>query len=153
MPTVLVRSIAVLAILLTVACKDPTSPELSALAAAESRWRDAVPAGRPYTMQQRVACFCPTGGAYFTVRIVGGVVTTATNVQTGADAPTWVVPLLKTVPQLFDEIRRATATRGALVAVAYDPTLGYPTTVSLDPVKNAVDDEIAYETRSVIIDP
>ena len=104
-------------------------------------------------MQQRVACFCPSGGDYFTVTITGGVVTSATNSETGADAPTWLISRFKTVTQLFEEIRKASATRGTLVAVAYDATLGYPTTVSLDPIREAIDDEVAYETRSLVVNP
>ena len=145
--------LAALTVLLTSACKDATSPELTVLSAAESRWRTNVPSNRSYTMQQRVACFCPAGGDYFTVVIVGGVIASATNSATGTDAPTWLVARFKTVPQLFEEIRKASATRGTLVAVAYDSTLGYPTTVSLDPIREAIDDEVAYETRSVIVNP
>jgi hypothetical protein len=37
------------------------------------------------------------------------------------------------------------------VTAQYDPTLGYPTTANIDWVKNAVDDEIAYQVLSLTV--
>jgi hypothetical protein len=48
------------------------------------------------------------------------------------------------VPGLFDEVQAALDRRPHRLRVAYHPTLGYPTEISIDYRENVADDEIAY---------
>jgi hypothetical protein len=132
------------------ACGDgaPTRPQMRDLAAAEARWAATRPAGDRYTMRQRRLCFCPAVEPH-TVRVEGGRIVSVVNDATGeildADRRGWY----RTVPELFDEVRRAIGQRGVLRAVSYHDTMGYPTRLSLDPLPDAIDDEIVWETSAV----
>ena len=55
------------------------------------------------------------------------------------------VPL--TVDELFDTLDQAYATGAELVEVTYDPTLGYPTHLSVDPSRTTSDDGFSYEVK------
>lgn len=133
------------------ACGDdggPTQPQRLDLAAAEARWAATRPAGDRYTMRQRRLCYCPSIDPH-TVRVEGGRIVSVVNDATGelldADQRSW----FRTVPELFDEVRRAIGQRGVLQSVSYHDTMGYPTRLSLDPVPMAIDDEVTWETSSV----
>ena len=141
-----------LSLVLLIGCAhDPTSPEQLALQVAVAQWTSVRPSSNSYLMEQQVACFCPYGGTTFEVSVNAGVVVSARALNTnGAEGPVQLSSF-RTVDQLFDEIRGALRTSGTLVALAFDPALGFPITVSLDPVKNAIDDEVSYQTRTVTL--
>ncbi len=133
-------------------CKDSVSPEETALSAAEARWR-AGKVSTSYRMQQRVACFCIWGNVNYDVFVTNGVVTSALSVEGSVPAPASLLAQMKTVEQLFAEVRRTSDLPGVLTNVTYDATLGYPTVVSLDPIKQAADDEVSYFTQRVVMMP
>lgn len=138
------------------ACNNPAqppSPELVALNAAEARWQSARSASNSYSMQQQVSCFCPTGGTTFEVFVTNGVVSRARSVQTGADVQSALLTMFRTIDALFAEVRNALRVAGTLRSVVYDESAGFPTTVSLDPIRAAVDDEVIYLTRRVTLMP
>ena len=141
-----------LSLVLLIGCAhDPTSPEQLALNVAVAQWNSARPASNSYLMEQQVACFCPYGGTTFEVSVNAGAVVSARALNTnGAQGPVQLSSF-RTVDQLFELIRGALQKSGTLVALAFDPALGFPITVSLDPVKNAIDDEVSYQTRKVTL--
>jgi Family of unknown function (DUF6174) len=139
------------ALLLVGACRDPVSADDLALNAAEARWNDRRPQTNSYTMQQRVECFCLFGPEFLLVTVVNGAVASARSEATSDTLPTASLNRFKTVEQLFSAVRNANATPGAFVAVRYDETLGYPTTVSLDPDRQIADEEVSYSTRAVTL--
>jgi hypothetical protein len=55
------------------------------------------------------------------------------------------------VPGLFEIVRRAI--NGDSVTVGYDPVTGVPVTMSSDPIKNAVDDELSFAVDGWTLDP
>ena len=131
------------------ACNDDTTrPQLRTLAAAEAQWQ-ASSARDAYVITQTRECFCPFGPTAFSVTVIRDTITLVRNLSTGdvVDPAQWT--LYRTVLQLFAEVRRSLATPGMLREVQYDATRGIPTTLSLDPVLNAVDDEIVYRTTFV----
>lgn len=144
------RGVAWLVVLPAVgACaEDPIGPQVRRLSAAEALWRASSARDR-YVISQVRECFCITGGAVFTVTVVNDTIVSVRNVTTGDDLPREQREWFRTVDQLFGEIRRAVASPGTLRLVEYDVVRGIPTTVSLDPVLNAVDDEIVYRTAFV----
>ena len=131
---------------------DPMRPERDALARAEARWNAVRPASNSYVMMQQRSCFCLNGGLY-EVTVVNNVIVRARNPATDADLPSAQWVWFRTVSQLFDEVRSALRKDGVLRSVAYDRARGFPTTVSLDPVPQAIDDEIAYLTPSLNFSP
>ena len=122
-----------LSLMLLIGCAhDPTSPEELALNVAMAQWNSARPASNSYLMEQQVACFCPYGGTTFEVSVSAGAVVSARALNTnGAQGPVQLSSF-RTVDQLFDEIRGALRKSGTLIALEFDPALGFPITVSLD---------------------
>lgn len=132
---------------------DPVSPQVDALAEAQALWNRTKPASNSYTYDQQVMCFCPYGAQTFRVTVTGGLITRVYDSQAAMDLPANQFSRFRTVQQLFDEVRLALSKSGVLTAVEYHPTMGFPSKVSLDPVRNAVDDEVAYFTAFVMASP
>jgi hypothetical protein len=127
----------------------PTGPAPSDLARAEARWNRAG-IGDAYTMRQRRACFCIDGAVTYEVTVRGGAIVAMRDPATGQTLPAERHQWFRTVRQLFDETRIALQRDGVLQEVVYDPSLGYPTRLSLDPIRNAADDEVLYVTTDVV---
>ena len=149
------RTVAALVVALSLstiaACdSDPISPQAETLDEAEALWNGRKPPSGNYTVEQRVACFCPFGATTFKVTVTAGTITRVHNPQTVMDLPANQFAQFRTVEQLFAEVRAAIPRAGVLKAVQYHPTMGYPTEVSLDPILNAVDDEVAYFTDRLV---
>lgn len=106
----------------------------ASLADARARWNEA--GVDDYRMVTEVQCFCPSAGPV-TVEVRDGQPTT---ISPTGDTATLGPDL--TVAAVFDAIGAAQAEGD--VDVAYDPDLGYPVQADLDPVLNAVDDEVSY---------
>jgi hypothetical protein len=132
------------------ACGDSTGPGDSALAAAEARWRLLQPASNSYVMRQQIHCFCGFANSEYLVTVTNGVVSAASPVvppMNGFGTPP--LTAFRTVAQLFAEVRNALGKPGVLQEVTYDDIAGFPTRLALDPIPNAVDDEVGYVTRGV----
>lgn len=109
----------------------------AALADARRWWAARGP--ESYTMTQTRGCFCPpefVGPFEVTVRR-GAVVSVRYN---GAQVPS---DRARTVEALFDLIADAYARDADDVQVAYHPTLGYPTQISIDYRAEVADDELS----------
>ena len=90
---------------------------------------------RDYRFRLRVTCFCPFRGRAVTVVVRHGRPHGAGDSQKQLD----------TVPEMFAQIRRALDDpKAGEVAVRYDRHRGFPRNVSIDRIKNAIDDEIAW---------
>lgn len=140
------RRLALLSLLLAAGgCPDPMSPEQVALEAAWRQWAAARPADDSYVLLQRRICFC-IHNSEMRVTVTRGAITAVVDAETGAAEPSEAYEWYRTVDQLFGEIREARRTDGMLREVAYHPTFGYPTLVSIDPIAMAVDDETAWQT-------
>lgn len=136
-------------VLLVGGCGDPTGPEEARLTAAQRRWEATRPASNSYSMQQRVVCFCITGATSFQVTVTAGTITRAVNVTTGEAMSVTLLTIFRTVDQLFTQAREGIGRDGVVISMAFDATLGYPTTLSLDPIRNAADDEVTYVTSNL----
>jgi hypothetical protein len=90
---------------------------------------------RAYRFRLRLTCECPSVGHPVTVTVRNGRARGATGLERRFD----------TVPELFGELRRALRTsRGGPLVVRYSVRRGYPRTASIDPLANAIDDEISW---------
>jgi len=105
---------------------------------------------RNYDFVYQVSCFCGNNGpnpAKLSVR--GGSVV---KVQP-EDGTVFLgtIPLASSYPtidSLFVILENAQKNTPNGVTVQFDPTYHYPTKISIDPIKNAIDDEIAYTIKS-----
>jgi hypothetical protein len=108
-----------------------------------------------YEFQFNKGCFCPSiGTVLIEVRAdtVYQVLTTDTretlfvqlNDQTQVPALEYMPDYFKTISELFDVIRDARSQKANKIVADYDSELGYPKSIDIDYVKDAVDDEVAY---------
>jgi len=58
-----------------------------------------------------------------------------------------------TVEELFGVIESAQAGAADEVTVEYDPESGYPVRISIDYIKQAVDDEVSYQITNLVLLP
>jgi hypothetical protein len=145
------RLLIIALVALAASCHDdPTSPAEGAYRAATARWQSMRPSGNSYRIDQQVSCFCIWGGSVFEVTVANGVVTRAVDKQTAKDVATAELGRFRTVDQLFADVASALQVPGMLRGVTYDPLLGYPSSVSLDPLPHAADDEVLYFTSRLV---
>lgn len=101
-----------------------------------------------YSFDFQRFCFCiPTEPARITV--TNGQVSAVILLRTGQppDSSSFAYYDV-TIDDLFDELGGALA-QASQVTVTYDQVLGYPRTIAIDYIANAVDDEISYEAQLV----
>ncbi len=129
-----------------VGCTDVLGPEQDALAAARARW--ALTNADNYLFEFRRSCFCaPDFVRPVRIEILDGIVSSAVYVDTEEpiSLPLTSVP---TIDDLFDEIQDAMDRLAFSVIADYDANMGYPTSVSIDYIENAIDDEMAFFVSS-----
>jgi hypothetical protein len=89
-----------------------------------------------YSMRVTVGCFCPPAARRpTTITVRGG----------RPHGSKYFANEVQTIPEMFQLIRRALADPSAgPTTVTYDTHRGFPRTVAIDPLKNAVDDELRW---------
>ncbi len=140
------RAMLLAAATVLAACGSGTSPEQRRLEDAEALWNATRPPSNSYVMRQQVLCFCVYGATTFEVTVTSDTVTKVVNSTTGDPLPAAQFASFRTVSQLFAAARDASGKKGTIRALEFSATRGYPTVLSLDPVPNAVDDEVKYVT-------
>ncbi|MGH7616815.1 MAG: DUF6174 domain-containing protein, partial [Gemmatimonadaceae bacterium] len=90
-------------------------------------------------------CFCAVNGP-LSVLVVADSLRQVTLQSTGEVIN---APWTPTIKDLFDIIDQEIARPASQLEVTYDPALGYPTQIIVDPIANAVDDEFTYTVSSV----
>jgi hypothetical protein len=118
---------------------------LEELNANLAKWRASHPVSYQYTWF--TGCFCPEsyrGPFRVTVRVDQVLIQPGTpgGAQPGND-----VPQRLPIEAVFAAARDALATADA-VDITYDPTYGFPTSVAVDAIKQAVDDEYTITIES-----
>jgi hypothetical protein len=120
------------------ASASPRDAALKALPAQRAIWASHAIDDYQLTLVQQ--CFCPnTDPLVVTVR--DGIATGVTS-NGLAVAPALIANVPKTVPELFDIV--AENADAADMVVAWDALLGFPTSISIDRIENAIDDEVGY---------
>jgi hypothetical protein len=128
------------------ACDGPTAPERQ-LQVARLKWERTRPAA--YTVTVARLCYClieVVGPAIVSVR--DGVVESRTYVANGAAVSPAYAEYFPTIDGLFEVIEDARRQRADAIDVTYDPAFGFPTVISIDYIRAAADDEIAYRATS-----
>ena len=116
----------------------PKESALRALAGHQAQWQSKQVDSYTFTISGQ--CFCP-----FTdpvdVTVADGVVT---NVKRAGQPvqPNEVQGVPKTVPELFALVSAQAG--AASVTVEWDPAFGFPTSIQVDSIANAIDDEFGY---------
>ncbi len=122
---------------------DDTPSDGVELWAARRLWETRGPA--EYTVRENVSCFCPCPAA-FTLIVREGVPPDVTDVEPNAGTPDGSPEdaarlCARTVDQLFDLLQSHVGEADRFHA-EYDPDLGYPTRIEIDPDRRIADEEI-----------
>lgn len=127
-------------------CDDgPTAPR-DDLRAARRRWEGARPASYAFTFER--VCFCPVELVRPTIVTVrGGVVESLRYVDGGAPVDPRFAGQFPTIDGLFDALEALLARDPAVFEARYDAGRGFPVRVDVDPIRDAVDDEVGYRVR------
>ena len=115
------------------------------------KWTEKAIKNYQYEFQR--ICFCPpavTKRVKLTVR--DGVVENAQQADTGESVDKSKYELYLTVEALFDYIQAAIDKKAHAVNVVYDAEMGYPTSVDVDYIERAVDDEIRFRTGKLVVE-
>ena len=134
------RSLILTAALGLLSCSTGPTDQLSELDQARDRW--AAQSITSYVLTLRRACFC---AGPFAVEIrVSGATIIRIDVASGQPVPPDMEPYFPDIPGLFELILDEIERPAAAVTVEYDPQRGYPTSINVDQIKNAIDDEYGY---------
>jgi hypothetical protein len=120
---------------------DPWRVRQAELDVNRSVWEDA--AITEYTYELNRLCYCGLAGT-LTVTVADHAVVAVTR-EDGERIPPQDLHVVETVDDLFDVIQRAIDEKAFRYTVEYHAELGYPTLVDLDPIRNAIDEEVRYE--------
>jgi hypothetical protein len=130
-------------------CDGTLSPDES-LARARALW--AANGSDDYTVESRIACFCPAYMYYWTkLTVVNGEVINAEPVE---DLPEGWEPSTtgwQTVEELFDTIGQSVPPLIVDVDATFDPSLGYPRHVGITCNETVADCESVREMRNLRI--
>lgn len=129
-----------LAVLALAACSTGPSDQLAELQQAREQW--AAQGVTIYTFTVRRSCFC--AGPLLVEVKVGEVAIVRTDLDTGLPVPAELASLYPDIPGLFAIVQREIEAPAAALSVTYDPARGFPTLISVDPIKGAIDDEYGY---------
>lgn len=84
------------------------------------------------------------------VTVENGDVKTVVNEYSGEELGHEPSSWFKSVGDLFDWIESLEKRKVDALTVEYDETYSYPSLVSVDPLEDAMDDEMAYYTSELI---
>jgi len=96
-----------------------------------------------YSFTVTRSCFCANAGTYW-VQVVDGDITIVQRVQDHEYLPEEQFEGIPTVDDLFNLIDRALRESADDVQYAFDPDAGYPSSITIDWYRQAIDDEIHY---------
>jgi len=117
------------------------------LDAARARWERADI--RSYEFRLRVGCFCPPNIIFPVIMTVqNGVNTDAEYAQEPKEITTDFFKQYDTIDKLFEVVQKAIDDRVDSLTVVYESANGYPKSINIDRIKDAVDDEIAFFVES-----
>lgn len=114
-----------------------------ALEFRRAQWHVAGP--EQYEFYFRISCFCAdTYTEPFVISVADNRIVGVTRERNGEVLPTETFARYRTVEALFDLIQKEIGQLPASLSVTYDPELGYPVEIYVDPHIRIVDDEVSY---------
>jgi len=105
-----------------------------------------------YTYTIRIGCFCPDDiTSPVNVLVMSGKTDSVVYESDGTPVTKDIFASIDTIEDLFIIIRKAINDKVDELEVEYDPILGYPTIINIDPIKTAVDEERGYTILDLAI--
>lgn len=122
--------------------------ERAELNVGRGRWTARGPASYRYRFQY--LCFCPASlVTAVEIQVRDDRVVAVLDPDTGRPAPTVSGRPLPTVNELFAVVESALDRDVDWIDVQYDPILGYPAVIRIDPNSRTVDEEQSYFAGSL----
>ena len=121
-------------------CATGPGDRLAELERARDRW--AAQNISFYTLTLQRSCFC--GGPMRVEVRVGEVAVTRTDLDTGQPVSAELAHLFPDITGLFAIVQQEIERPASALSVAYDSIRGFPRQITVDPIKNAIDDEYGY---------
>jgi len=129
-----------------VTCSGPQTDLEKQLNQNEQKW--ASQKIRDYSYTLRIGCFCPPEiTSPVLVEVRGGTTKSVSYVSDGRQATNELFRKADTIEELFSVIRESIDQKVDKLTVEYDPSLGYPTEISIDPIETAIDEEGLIRSR------
>jgi hypothetical protein len=120
---------------------------LAALAQAEALWKQKQP--MHYSYQLQPSCFCPPEYTQpIAIRVFKGKVQQADLVNSKRPLPADRKEDAKTIEDLFKIIREALERPAASTTITYDPSYGFPSSISIDVDQMIADEEMYYTVKN-----
>lgn len=120
----------------------PESPA-RVLQIQQARWRDRELTDYQFTLQIRVFA-PPPANQPLRVTVRHEKVVKIVSLNDNCELPLDIKPEVLTIDQLFATADRAIQQEVDRLAVTYDPDLGYPVQIEIDPLSIRADDEVTY---------
>ncbi len=120
------------------ACLPVDSHNQRQLDAAHDKWDADAPSHYRYVEDEWA--FAPFDGPV-RIEVQDGVIVSALIVETDQPAPE---SRALTIEALFDKVQAELDGHPDDIAIEYDPDLGFPASVDVDPIENAMDDEHGF---------
>ncbi len=140
---------AILALSVVPGCalvKDPLQQDLDR---ARAKWEKANI--DTYEYHLRVLCFCPPNVTFpVIIKVQNGVNLSVEYAQEPKEVTNNFFKPVDTIDKLFDVIQKAIDDEADTLVVEYDATYGYPLKIQIDPITDAIDEEIAYFVEAFI---
>lgn len=127
-------------------CSSTESEAIRMLKQNEKKWAEQSQFFKQsYTYTIRIGCFCPNDiTSPVSILVDSGKTESIVYEDDRTPATNEVFTTIDTIEDLFAIIRNAINDKVDELTVEYDPILGYPVTISIDPNKSAVDEERGY---------
>jgi hypothetical protein len=119
----------------------------------ENRRKWSSKAVKNYQYDFQRICFCvPAYTKAVKITVREGVAAQMAYANTGEAVDKAKFELYYTVAQMFNYIQTAIDKKAHSIKVVYDDELGYPTSVEIDYIKNAMDDEMRFKTGKLVVE-
>jgi hypothetical protein len=116
---------------------------------ARAKWEQANI--KNYEYRLRVLCFCPPNVTFpVIIKVQNGVNLSVEYAQEPKEVTNNYFKPVDTIDKLFDVIQKAIDDEADSLVVEYDSTYGYPLKIQIDPITDAIDEEIAYFVEAFI---
>jgi hypothetical protein len=136
--------VALISVLILIMACSLFSPANRELDRNRTRWQEKNI--QDYRFALDIGCMCPWYEQMpLTIEVRNGEVASITAAN-GEDISSYLETYNKhdTIDELFDTIKFAIQNGADEIKVYYDPDYGFPTSILINPMKNAFDDETGY---------
>lgn len=142
-------ALSTLAVVIGAACSETLGVTEVGLESHRATWEAAGVSA--YLYEYRRQCECgPQSLRPARIEIQAGFVTRVTFLDNGETLENPPDEAFPTIEDLFDLIDEAVQMNAASLVVTYDPTLAYPTLISVDYRRDIADDELTIRASNLV---